>query len=166
MILLRNIRNEIGSITKLIVECFTVKYFQFSGRSNRREYLIFYLFDTIIGFVIGCIFIHFYSNIYNLITIMPALALSVRRLHDINKTGWWCLTIVPMLLFFSFGFPLDPELLNVLETFNITPKTFLAAIIIFFILTLPASGVISLWLIICMFFLKERLALTNTESPL
>jgi hypothetical protein len=40
MTLLRNVRNEIESIVKLIVECFTLKYFQFSGRANRKEYLI------------------------------------------------------------------------------------------------------------------------------
>ena len=36
------LKNEIESILKLVVECFTTKYFQFSGRSNRKENLIFF----------------------------------------------------------------------------------------------------------------------------
>ncbi|MBA2629041.1 MAG: DUF805 domain-containing protein [Rickettsiaceae bacterium] len=142
MTLLRNVKNEIEPTFKLLVECFTVKYFQSSGRSNRRENLIFCLFDTIISFVIYFIPNPLFHNIYMLITITPYLALSVRRLHDINKTGWWVFAMIPVFLYTTFV-----DLTNISETPPIAGT-------IFFILTLPASGVISLWLIICMFFFK------------
>lgn len=141
MTLLRNVRNEIESIVKLIVECFTLKYFQFSGRANRKEYLIFFLFDNIIYYILNHLF-HNIHSIHLLITITPYLALSVRRLSDINKTGWWVSAMIPVLLYTTFV-----DLTNVSETPPIAET-------IFFILTLPASGVISLWLIICMFFKK------------
>lgn len=144
MILLRNVKNEIESIFKLLVGCFTVKYFQFLGRSNRQEYLIFFLFDKIFYYILHLLFYNIYNihNIHLLITITPYLALSVRRLRDINRTGWWVSAMIPLFLYTIFV-----NLTNVSETPPVAET-------IFFILTLPASGVISVWLIICMLFLK------------
>jgi uncharacterized membrane protein YhaH (DUF805 family) len=136
------LKNEIESILKLVVECFTTKYFQFSGRSNRKENLIFFLFNSAILFAnIYFIDIPLVDNIYMLITTIPILAQSVRRLHDINKSGWWMLTMIPTFIFTTFF--LD---LKVVES---TPILILMLFIIIFLL----SGVIDLWLVICTFFL-------------
>lgn len=85
------------------------KYAQFSGRSRRKEYWMFSLFNCIIclplyvlGLVfhedaIGSIFIGLYC-IYALAILVPGLAVSVRRLHDISKSGWWILiAFVPIV---------------------------------------------------------------------
>ena len=77
-------------------------YANFQGRARRKEYWMFSLFHIIILFclaIIGGLFVDSYSNlgsvtlilvfIYILATIIPSLAVTVRRLHDINKSGWW-----------------------------------------------------------------------------
>lgn len=39
-----------------------------------------------------------FSQIYNLIIVIPSLALGARRLHDIGKSGWWMLiAIIPLV---------------------------------------------------------------------
>lgn len=63
----------------------TCKFFSFSGRSSRREYWSF--------FVCAWLFlIPTYIGVF--IAIIPALAVSIRRIHDIGKSGWW--SIVPV----------------------------------------------------------------------
>jgi uncharacterized membrane protein YhaH (DUF805 family) len=74
-------------------------YFSFSGRSNRSEYWYFILFHII--FAIAALVLDFaisFNNgnpiayvyiFYILVSFIPALAVTVRRLHDIDKSGWW-----------------------------------------------------------------------------
>jgi uncharacterized membrane protein YhaH (DUF805 family) len=71
------------------------KYAQFTGRSRRSEYWYFVLFNFIItmvlfgiGMAIG--FPGFY-NIYSLGVLIPSIAVAVRRVHDVNKSGWFIL---------------------------------------------------------------------------
>lgn len=78
------------------------KYAGVGGRSRRKEYWYFMLFNLIVGLVLVGIDlllgtfspssnIGLLSGIYSLAVIIPSLALSVRRLHDIDRTGWWVL---------------------------------------------------------------------------
>ena len=100
---------------KYWLECFR-KYAVFSGRSRRSEYWYFVLFCTIISLIISGIpllvrtdgqmdtvtqmlRIVFFG--FQLIILLPGLAVGVRRLHDIGKSGWWIL--VPPLLFLWAG---------------------------------------------------------------
>ena len=64
------------------------KYAVFSGRARRAEYWYFYLFNFIIGvlFAIGTL-----GGIYSLAVLIPSIAVTVRRLHDTNHSGWWLL---------------------------------------------------------------------------
>ena len=83
------------------------KYAVFSGRSRRKEYWYFVLFNIIVGLVLAAIDallgtfssasnIGLLSGIYSLAVIIPTIALTVRRLHDIDRTGWWVLiNLVP-----------------------------------------------------------------------
>ena len=77
--------------------CFS-KFVTFSGRASRSEFWYFVLFSFIAGFVLG--FIDeivrmssgtslFLSDILSLVLFLPSLAVSVRRMHDIDRTGWW-----------------------------------------------------------------------------
>jgi uncharacterized membrane protein YhaH (DUF805 family) len=80
-----------------------------SGRSRRREYWYFVLFNIIVGIVLGLIDallgtrssyagVGFLSGIYSLAVLIPTLAVTVRRLHDIDRTGWWILIgLVPLI---------------------------------------------------------------------
>ena len=68
----------------------------FSSRSRRKEYWMFSLFNVIVAFFIGFMIglaqlpINI-INIYYLATLIPAIAVGVRRMHDVGKSGWWLL---------------------------------------------------------------------------
>ena len=69
------------------------KFFVFEGRAGLSEFWYFFLFQ------IGCGFITAFMNpiladLIGLIIIIPALAVGSRRLHDINKSGWWQLILL------------------------------------------------------------------------
>ena len=78
--------------------CFR-KYFTFKGRARRSEYWYWVLFTIVAGIVLGVIDLLIFdgameaasplSNVFNLAVFIPGLAVSWRRLHDINRSGWW-----------------------------------------------------------------------------
>ncbi|WP_407268584.1 DUF805 domain-containing protein [Radiobacillus sp. PE A8.2] len=70
------------------------KYAVFEGRARRTEYWMFTLINIIIGIIFSIMEtiyegIVILSAIYYLAIIIPGLAVTVRRLHDIGKSGWW-----------------------------------------------------------------------------
>ena len=81
------------------------QYADFSGRARRKEYWMFILFNAIISFVLGFIdgvlVLNVLSYIYALVIFIPSLAVSVRRLHDIGRCGWWYL--LPMVPFIGLS---------------------------------------------------------------
>jgi len=70
----------------------------FEGRARRREYWMFILFNSL--FAIATAFLDvllglgFLYVLYALAMIIPGLAVAVRRLHDIGKSGWWLLIVL------------------------------------------------------------------------
>ena len=90
----------------LIIGCIRPKYATFSGRARRKEYWLFYLAWFIlaviafgIDMVIGSPVIEIgVVGIINAALICPSLAVSVRRLHDTNRRGWWLLMyLIPFI---------------------------------------------------------------------
>lgn len=94
------------------------KYAVFKGRSTRSEYWYFTLFNILAVGVFGLIdqlmgtfnFDAGYgplSAIYTLAMILPSLGVSIRRLHDTGRSGWWfMITIIPvigLLVFWYFA---------------------------------------------------------------
>ncbi|HET6421598.1 MAG TPA: DUF805 domain-containing protein [Geobacteraceae bacterium] len=88
------------------------KYAVFEGRARRKEYWMFFLFNVIIsvaiGFVLGFIggmlgigtsLSTPVSTIYYLAVIIPSIAVGIRRMHDIGRSGWWILVPVVNLVF-------------------------------------------------------------------
>ncbi|MER5171870.1 DUF805 domain-containing protein [Thioclava kandeliae] len=92
--------------------CLTQNYARFTGRARRAEFWWFVLFvllgNFLLSLVDGAIFgglsmgageghAWFISNggllefLFSLAVLIPLLAVSVRRLHDIDRTGWWLL---------------------------------------------------------------------------
>ena len=72
------------------------KYAVFNGRSQRAEYWYWFLFNLIVGiilnmfgYVIGKNMASIIILLYTLAIIIPNLAVVVRRLHDVGKSGWW-----------------------------------------------------------------------------
>ena len=76
-----------------------LRYADFSGRSRRSEYWWSSLSITIIGAIVGAI-LGDLSFIWSLAILVPSIAISVRRLHDIGKSGWWYLIgFIPLVGF-------------------------------------------------------------------
>jgi len=69
------------------------KYAIFSGRATRSEFWYFILFSTIISLVLtivdSVLGIAFLGTIYSLGVFLPSIAVAVRRMHDVNKSGWF-----------------------------------------------------------------------------
>lgn len=103
------------------------RYFEFSGRSRRKEYWLFTLFYFVVSFTLSILQFAIGGNallspgfgstganetalaslgvigIVQLILVLgcffPSLAVSVRRLHDTNRRGWWLLApLVPYVV--------------------------------------------------------------------
>jgi uncharacterized membrane protein YhaH (DUF805 family) len=77
-------------------------YADFNGRARRTEFWMFALINFVVAIVLGSIgYIigtSILSTIYSLAVIVPGIAVSVRRLHDIGKSGWWWLIVfVPII---------------------------------------------------------------------
>lgn len=71
------------------------KYAVFEGRARRSEYWYFVLFNLIIsvvlGFIGGAIGTTLIGTIYSLGVLVPSVAVAIRRMHDVGKSGWFCL---------------------------------------------------------------------------
>lgn len=77
-------------------------YVNFEGRARRQAYWMFVLFNFIVYIIIGVLgnFLNTAapSYLYSLAVFLPGLALGVRRLHDIGKSGWWLLVaLIPLV---------------------------------------------------------------------
>ena len=92
------------------------KYFDFRGRATRKEYWMFVLMSTLLAFAIGFtlgilqaithIKFAVLTHVYTLGILIPSTAVAARRLHDINRSGWWMLVpIVGFVFMFYKGTP-------------------------------------------------------------
>ena len=70
-------------------------YAVFNGRARRKEYWMFFLFNVIFafafGFICGLLDVPNLANIYTLAVLLPGIAVGVRRMHDVGKSGWFIL---------------------------------------------------------------------------
>ena len=85
------------------------KYAVFSGRARRKEYWFFVLFNIIASIVLAIVDtmtgtmseaygIGLLGGIYSLLVLIPGIAVSVRRLHDTDRSGWWLLlAFIPLI---------------------------------------------------------------------
>ena len=77
-------------------------YFNFEGRSSRYEFWWYVVCNLVISCVCSlidsCIGMAIFSGLCSLALLLPNLGLAVRRLHDINKSGWWILiSLIPLV---------------------------------------------------------------------
>jgi uncharacterized membrane protein YhaH (DUF805 family) len=85
------------------------KYAEFNGRAGRQEYWFFLLFNILISAFLATIDyftgtfnfetgVGLLSGIYSLAVLIPGIAVTVRRLHDIDRSGWWLLiSLIPIV---------------------------------------------------------------------
>ncbi|NQX86140.1 MAG: DUF805 domain-containing protein [Flavobacteriaceae bacterium] len=74
------------------------QYADFSGRARRKEYWMFFLFNIIFSYFLALFPIMIdmsglmvLGTIYSFIVLIPSIAVAVRRMHDVGKSGWYCL---------------------------------------------------------------------------
>ena len=89
-----------------IKTCFN-KFAVFSGRASRSEFWFFVLFGFlggIIAIIIDVMILGYpyeengpINLIFSVAIIIPSIAVAARRLHDINKTGWWQLLWITII---------------------------------------------------------------------
>lgn len=70
----------------------------FEGRASRKEYWMFFLFNLIISYglqILGVAmkmsFLSILGIIYSFVALLPSIAVAIRRMHDVDKSGWFCL---------------------------------------------------------------------------
>jgi uncharacterized membrane protein YhaH (DUF805 family) len=86
------------------------RYAEFTGRSRRKEYWMFFLFCLIVSVVANIIdgvlgMSGMVGGVYGPVTtlfalavLVPSIAVGIRRLHDTNRSGWWILiALVPLI---------------------------------------------------------------------
>lgn len=70
--------------------------FDFSGRTRRAAYWGAFVLTIAISLILGVLF-PYADLIFSLLAAIPTLAMAVRRLHDIDKRGWWLLlSLIPL----------------------------------------------------------------------
>jgi len=86
------------------------KYAVFEGRASRQEYWMFVLINLVIVIALGGIdaAVGTYGIIglvYGLAVLLPAIGVTIRRLHDTGRSGWWMLiNMIPVIGFFIYLF--------------------------------------------------------------
>jgi uncharacterized membrane protein YhaH (DUF805 family) len=79
-------------------------YALFAGRARRAEYWWFTLFSTIISIALSAIGAAMdaplISSLYSIGVLLPSLAVGVRRMHDVDKSGWFILIPIYNLILF------------------------------------------------------------------
>ena len=84
---------------------FFINYFEFGGRSSAGAYWYFALRSFLLVILFALLDLTFdlvdkylnFSNLFSLVTLLPGISLSVRRLHDINRSGWWLLLSITLI---------------------------------------------------------------------
>jgi len=99
-----------GKRKRLVMNYYSIclsKFADFSGRARRREYWTFALVNCLIALLLLILGLAFGEDspasnimvtIFYLIMLVPNLSVSVRRLHDIGKSGWWLfIGLIPLV---------------------------------------------------------------------
>ena len=101
--------NFVDDVINSVTTCF-IRYFDFEGRSSRKEFWYWQLFRVLLFLSLTFLETVLFSGLnftFNLILLIPEISVSIRRLHDINKSGlWYLLTftivgIIPLIYFYS-----------------------------------------------------------------
>ncbi|MGR5206867.1 MULTISPECIES: DUF805 domain-containing protein [Vibrio] len=110
-------------------------YTGFSGRARRQEYWYFTLVNILVNLVMniidrimGNVFqienFGLFGVLYALFILIPSLAVTVRRLHDTDRTGWWVfIAIIPIIGFLVMLYFLVQDSEEGTNQYGDNPKT-------------------------------------------
>jgi uncharacterized membrane protein YhaH (DUF805 family) len=68
------------------------KYATFTGVATRPEYWWFFLFNVIVGIILSITRVFALQIVWDLATLVPGIAVAVRRFHDTGRSAWWLFT--------------------------------------------------------------------------
>ena len=101
------------------IKSYYTNSFNFSGRATRLEYFYSWLFWVLFYFLLNALrFVIFESGgalvlsnsiVYIIVVIIisfPFISLIIRRLHDINRSGWWSLLVFTIIVPTILSYPL------------------------------------------------------------
>lgn len=88
---------------KYFLDVLKLQYADFKGRASRRQFWMFVLYNVIAAVIVGIIggivgLNAILSGLYSLALLIPSLAISVRRLQDIDKEWYWILISLILLV--------------------------------------------------------------------
>jgi len=94
-------------------------YGVFSGRSTREEYWMFTLIYLLVYFALSAIAFALESEIFQIVVavlsfgvIIPSLSITARRLHDVNRSGWWQISPYIGMIFAGIGAVQESSILS------------------------------------------------------
>jgi len=97
-----------------LIRCFIYalkNYVVFNGRASRKEYwsyiLVFYILFIIAAVIDSLIGIYVFGPFLSIVFLLPTIAVSIRRMHDVNKSGWFVL--IPIYNFILTLIPGDKQ---------------------------------------------------------
>jgi uncharacterized membrane protein YhaH (DUF805 family) len=90
---------------------FIANYANFSGRATRKEFWLFQLAAFVVSLIITIIVsfsekLGIINTLFSLFIFIPSISVSVRRLHDIGKSGYWLLPGIIMSIMLIILIPL------------------------------------------------------------
>lgn len=84
-------------------------YVNFQGRASRKEFWLFYGLNIVLSLLLGVLVMSLFmlagnasaqwygsmtQSLFALLFLMPSVAVGIRRMHDINRSGWWFISAV------------------------------------------------------------------------
>jgi uncharacterized membrane protein YhaH (DUF805 family) len=75
----------------------------FTGRAGRKEFWLFVLINWLVTLTLQCLFrnvpvLGILIGLYQIASVLPCIAVGIRRMHDTNKCGWWLLiNLIPII---------------------------------------------------------------------
>ena len=86
------------TFSESVSTCLLKKYADFEGRARRSEFWWFELFQLLVSIGLGIssgvlgiseVLANGLALLFSLAVLLPSIAVAARRLHDVNRSGWW-----------------------------------------------------------------------------
>ncbi len=99
--------SALKNVLRIFISSCSSQYFDFSGRSNRKEFVIFsvgscFVSSLPLSSLAESHYLALLTMVMDLFLIIPSMAVTTRRLHDIDRSGWYILLAALLFMVFHF----------------------------------------------------------------